>query len=165
MSDCRQNCPIPDGGFCPRHGVRKLAVWVRLCRHKAKYWKAWEEGRGIGQGVEHPIIPLNSHVGDILEELFTKWGMQAIPTCGCAALKWAMNCTPAEEILAELPRWASRLQKSARQWKQHRGGAWRLVPAPPRVLCRRVIRQAAMQSQRDYPPLATPNVPLNAADA
>jgi len=49
MTDCRDNCPIPDGGDCPRHGIFKPAHWVRLCREKERYWQAWEEGRGPGQ--------------------------------------------------------------------------------------------------------------------
>lgn len=48
--DCRDSCPIANGGFCERHAVEKRAHWVELCRReKDDYWRAWEAGRGPGQ--------------------------------------------------------------------------------------------------------------------
>lgn len=47
--DCRTLCPIPQGGTCQRHGVRKTPQWVRLCLTRPDYFAAWEEGRGPGQ--------------------------------------------------------------------------------------------------------------------
>lgn len=49
---CRTDCPIIGGGRCPRHGLEKTAVWVRLCVSRDNYFLAWEEGRGPGQGVQ-----------------------------------------------------------------------------------------------------------------
>lgn len=47
--DCRDNCPIADGGFCDRHQITKTAQYVRLCREKESYWAAWEKGEGPKQ--------------------------------------------------------------------------------------------------------------------
>lgn len=52
--DCRDNCPIPNGGYCPRHKTKKVAPWVRLCITRPDYWRLWEAGRGPGQLV--PVV-------------------------------------------------------------------------------------------------------------
>ncbi len=58
MTDCRPICPIPDGGDCPRHGVRKSRRLAELCRTNERYWQAWEEGRGPKQNAgDSPSFP------------------------------------------------------------------------------------------------------------
>lgn len=157
VTDCRAACPIAEGGYCERHGVNKTKEWVQLCRRKPKYWRAWEVGRGIGQMASQELIPHNSHIGDLIERRLEAWGMHPVPGCQCPLLKWAMNVAPADEVLSELSKWVSALKKSAKRWKEVKGGAWRLVPAPPRWLCRKVIREAAEESLRLYPPQSPEN--------
>jgi hypothetical protein len=47
---CSCNPPV-DGNvfFCERHQCEKTLHWFRLCSTKAKYFNAWEKGRGPGQ--------------------------------------------------------------------------------------------------------------------
>lgn len=47
MMNCK--CNIPNGGYCRRHKVRKIAHWVNLCQTRPDYFQLWEEGRGPGQ--------------------------------------------------------------------------------------------------------------------
>ena len=61
---CRKDCPIPNGGVCPRHGFHKYARWVELCRTRDDYFQSYEDGRGPGSGPRfQPDRPRNSPKG------------------------------------------------------------------------------------------------------
>jgi hypothetical protein len=38
-------------GYCQKHNVNKTQRWFELCQTDAKYFAAWEAGRGPGQGL------------------------------------------------------------------------------------------------------------------
>jgi len=75
VSDCRADCPIPNGGDCPRHGVRKTATWVRLCRTREDYWRLWEAGRGPGR--QSPNITPRAARTSLVRRVLT-WGEAVI---------------------------------------------------------------------------------------
>ena len=48
MTDCE--CQQP--GYCVRHGMHKSAHLHHLCQTDERYFRAWEAGRGPGQGLQ-----------------------------------------------------------------------------------------------------------------
>ncbi len=46
--DCE--CQCPDGGWCEPHQIEKTAHYVKLCRTREPYRRAWNECRGPRQG-------------------------------------------------------------------------------------------------------------------
>lgn len=81
--ECRRDCPIAAGGVCPRHGIKKTAHWVLLCRTRDAYFRAWEERRGPGQ---HKL-PTESGIVDRPAKSPSAW----------------MTCDHRREALAEVP--------------------------------------------------------------
>lgn len=62
MSDCRENCTcvIPEGqrvGLCERHGVRKTAALIQLCRTRPEYFEKWEREHGFGKPTPATQLP------------------------------------------------------------------------------------------------------------
>lgn len=89
MSDCRENCPIPNGGYCERHGINKTPQWVQLCLTKEKYWRAWEETRGPAQvtGDSQRTVPPPRGPGTELRRLFRSCGITSCGGCVESARK------------------------------------------------------------------------------
>lgn len=92
MTDCRDNCDIPKGGFCVRHNIKKPLPWVQLCQKHGSYWQAWEEGRGPGQltGGTARIIARSKNTpvvaggpGTELKKLLSWFGIKATGRCKC----------------------------------------------------------------------------------
>lgn len=50
VTDC--DCPIPDGGWCEPHQIRKNAHYVWLCQNRPAYRRVWNECRGPLQKME-----------------------------------------------------------------------------------------------------------------
>jgi hypothetical protein len=70
MSDTGCECDRPTGEaftfFCARHRCQKTRRWWELCRTRADYFRAWEEGRGPGQKPPPPTQdpPIASRAND-----------------------------------------------------------------------------------------------------
>lgn len=57
------DCPIKDGGWCIPHQIHKNAHYVKLCRTRPKYRKAWNECNGPLQNIEKKQDdPLRHHM-------------------------------------------------------------------------------------------------------
>lgn len=82
MTDCRANCPIPNGGFCERHGVKKSRPWVQLCITNPKYWKAWESGAGPGRINPTPTVTKHGP-GYELKKILGWFGIKPVGKCKC----------------------------------------------------------------------------------
>lgn len=80
MEDCRNNCPIKDGGYCERHKVSKTNRWVQLCLTKEKYWKSWESGVGPGQGLSFDEPSMLEKLANFAKAL-GKHVSEGMPTC------------------------------------------------------------------------------------
>lgn len=95
----------PKGTFwCRYHECRKTPHWHSLCRNKAEYRTAWNEGRGVGQesSMQTPS-PEQSGLGDKIASWLSAVGVTeenyvAIkemfglpPTCNCAGRKEWLN--------------------------------------------------------------------------
>lgn len=153
MSDCRENCPIINGGFCERHQAIKSITWVKLCTSKEKYFLAWESGKGPGQ--ENVIRrqrdikrqKFNSNIGNILARRFESIGIKAIQGCPCKNLQNRLNSMSPESILSDVKGWSQRLRLSAKKWKELKGGVWNYIPTPPLWLCQRVLEDAIKEAQ------------------
>src|SRR3990170_8422383 len=117
MSDCRSNCPILEGGLCPRHHIHKTVQWVQLCIRKKKYWDAWEKGAGPGQMNRGRLsIPtVNSHIGDILAKRFESIGLMPVPGCPCKELQNRLNNMTPEAVMSDLPGLSVKLRNSAKK--------------------------------------------------
>lgn len=149
-------CKCTGPGYCQRHGINKNAAWVRLCRTDKKYWDAWEKGTGPGQNiVARTVEVIWSGVGDILARRFSALGIVPVPGCPCKDVQHKLNGMSIPAIESDVNGWASRLQRSAKKWKELKGGAWAFIPTPPMWLCRRVledaIREAKGQITADVP--------------
>lgn len=144
-------CTIPTGGFCERHQVEKPAHFVKLCQTNLVYFRAWEQGRGPGQnmGAVNPKQKpkINSRIGDILASKFESLGIVPVPGCPCHAVQKALNEVTPEAALSNIDHWTHALQRSARKWKELKGGIWNFVPTPPLMLCKKVLLDAIEEAK------------------
>ena len=89
-------CDCKAAGFCERHQCVKTDHWVNLCRTKADYFQAWEEGRGpcINKPPPPSVPPNKIGLGDALEWIIRRatFGLlRPWPGCGCHARKSWLN--------------------------------------------------------------------------
>ena len=85
----RCECTIPPGkrvGWCPHHKVYKTANWIRLCKTRPGYRKAWDEGRGPGQNLPKGD-PISLVTGKKVKRE-TGPGHRLRRILGCTAKKW-----------------------------------------------------------------------------
>lgn len=148
MTGCICNGP----GFCERHQVNKTDNWHRLCKTNKAYFEAWEKGVGPGQvahltdDTTYMHAPrFNSGIGDTLAARFSALDIEPIPGCPCKDVQNKLNELTPEQVLSDVTGWATKLQKSARRWKELKGGIWSIIPVPPLWLCKRVIEDACKQ--------------------
>ena len=98
-------CECAIAGFCKRHGVRKGAAWVALCRSRTDYFRVWEEGRGPGQPIDpakaKQLVDANEQRIELFHELwlsihtkqnptpawFEAW-CSLVPKDGCGCQDW-----------------------------------------------------------------------------
>lgn len=140
-------CECTGPGFCQRHGINKNATWVRLCKISKSYWDAWERGQGPGQ---LPVVArqaeiIYSGIGDILARRFSSLGIVPVPGCPCKDVQRKLNSMPVSSVESNLEGLAKDLQRSAKKWKELKGGVWNFIPTPPLWLCRRVIEDACKE--------------------
>jgi len=102
MSDLREPLPCDDrkDGRCVRFGISAHQPWCLLCETKPAYRKAWEEGRGPGQGefagpTDKPL-PTNGGPGTELHRLLKRLGIHETPDCPCMAHMNTMDSRGAE---------------------------------------------------------------------
>ncbi len=144
MTDC--DCNILDGGHCERHGIRKTAHWVELCRRRGEYWRAWEEGRGPSQAQTtsrkngHPTSGrvVAAGPGTELKRILLGFGIKPGCGCDCARMARQMNSWGPDGCERRLDTIVDHLEKEAKR---------RRLPIPfrrtlARLLVRRAIRKA-----------------------
>ena len=71
------HCDCEYAGWCERHKVYKSKHWVDLCKRRGGYWRAWEEGRGLGQIKSNEPQVVSRQMGGVGTEL------KHILGCGC----------------------------------------------------------------------------------
>jgi hypothetical protein len=87
-------CDCPLSGYCERHKVNKTPHLLKLCRTDERYYRAWEEGRGIGQRASkaerdfqesrrQPPPPVCVHRGEVIGKA----------SCGCAGSPEVYACS------------------------------------------------------------------------
>lgn len=150
----KTGCVCEKAGYCERHKVNKNEHWYKLCCTRIDYWNAWERGAGLGQFLKPISMPrirkresINSHIGDIIASRFEQLGIVPVKGCPCKDLQDKLNKTSPEAVLSDINGWSKKLQRSARKWKELKGGIWNLIPAPPLWLCCRVLEDAVKQSK------------------
>jgi hypothetical protein len=82
MTNCE--CENPGTALyfeCQRHGCRKHAAWWRLCRTREEYFRAWEEGRGPGQGKPWDPSQPSRGLGDTIAKVTTAVGIRRCGGC------------------------------------------------------------------------------------
>lgn len=92
-------------------------------------------------------VRIFSGIGDILARRFEKIGFVPIPGCPCKQVQSELNATSPAAVMSDIDGWATKVQRSARRWKELKGGIWNFIPAPPIWLCKRVIEDAVKEAQ------------------
>lgn len=121
--DCQD---FPDGErriWCQRHQVWKTRHWFQLCKTRADYRKAWDDGRGPGQvNVATPRnaaikrTPRTKNVGDYMKDLTGELGIQPKHGCGCDSLANEMNRLGPDGCRRDRARLVGKLQTNAKRY-------------------------------------------------
>ena len=86
-------CSCKSAGFCDRHQCLKTEHWHNLCRTRADYFQAWEEGKG-------PCVPQTPPsaktivLGDVVARCISvlTFGMvKSGEACGCEKRREWLN--------------------------------------------------------------------------
>lgn len=96
-------------------------------------------------GRKHVVAKVESKVGDLLSSKFKSIGIEATKGCSCKAVQRELNSHSPQDILNNLEHWAAVVQRSARKWKQVKGGIWNVIPTPPISYFRRLLKEIAEQ--------------------
>lgn len=146
-------CQCESPGYCERHSILKTPHWHHLCQTREDYFLAWEEGRGPGQvstmrRQKRKVI--NSGIGDILAKHFESIGIVAVPGCPCKQIRGQLNQMTPDQVASDLDGWAQKIQRSAKKWKELKGGIWSFIPAPPLAICKEVLRYAVEKARNTW---------------
>lgn len=142
-------CDIQGGGWCERHDCRKTPHWVKLCRTRPDYFRAWEEGRGPGQKVilePKPRVVMASGAGPgaQLHRILSRLGIQPSGGCACKSRARIMNQWGPEKCKENLETIVS--------WMAEEAGKRGLPfsPAVARIIVRMAIRKSLRAQGRSH---------------
>jgi hypothetical protein len=114
-------CGIPDGGFCPRHGIHKSRHWVYLCHTRDDYRERWDAGVGPGQIRDNtPEKHVPAGPGTYLKRSIERWqrllpwlNLSPYPGCQCNETARLMDIWGVDGCRKRMESILDRLEKEA----------------------------------------------------